>query len=256
LQANKLNEENMGDRSTALARDLCTPGNAGFIHKSATNEFSVIPSMELASAISSWRYQLLKRAIDVCGSLVLINLAALPAIIIAACIAIRGDGPIFFTEMRVGRHGKLFQLWKFRTMRQRPDRNGSMEAGISDGKVLQWRIHKTGNDPRVTRIGAFLRKWSLDELPQLFNVLRGEMSLIGPRPVVEGEMPLYGQLSSFYLAATPGLSGLWQVSGRSNVNFATRARLDASYVENWSLLADFRILALTVPAVLMRMGAR
>jgi lipopolysaccharide/colanic/teichoic acid biosynthesis glycosyltransferase len=96
----------------------------------------------------------------------------------------------------------------------------------------------------------------LDELPQLINVLRGEMSLIGPRPVIDAEIPLYGDLRHFYLSATPGLSGLWQVSGRSNISFSARANLDASYVQNWSLTADFAILLRTIPAVLGRVGAR
>jgi lipopolysaccharide/colanic/teichoic acid biosynthesis glycosyltransferase len=117
-------------------------------------------------------------------------------------------------------------------------------------------VHKTLRDPRITTVGRFLRRWSLDELPQVLNVLRGEMSLIGPRPVIEAEVAMYGHLQYYYLAATPGLSGLWQVSGRSNVSFAARADLDASYVQNWSLRADFGILLRTIPAVLGRVGAR
>jgi len=120
----------------------------------------------------------------------------------------------------------------------------------------RWRTHKDIHDPRITAVGRFLRRWSLDELPQLINVLRGDMSLVGPRPVVKAELPLYEHLLHFYLAATPGLSGLWQVSGRSNVNFSKRARLDATYVRSWSLHRDFTILARTVPAVLRRVGAR
>jgi len=117
-------------------------------------------------------------------------------------------------------------------------------------------MDKRGYDPRITRIGRFLRRWSLDEVPQLFNVLRGDMSLIGPRPVVKAETHLYKHLLPFYLAATPGLSGLWQVSGRSNLDYEARARLDATYVQTWSLKADFKILVRTVPTVLRRIGAR
>jgi lipopolysaccharide/colanic/teichoic acid biosynthesis glycosyltransferase len=131
-----------------------------------------------------------------------------------------------------------------------------VKSGACDGTLLHWRVHKTHSDPRITPIGGFLRRWSLDELPQLLNVFRGDMSLIGPRPVIAAEVPLYGHLQHFYLAATPGLSGLWQVSGRSNVSFAARANLDASYVRNWSLPGDFAILLRTVPAVLCRVGAR
>jgi undecaprenyl-phosphate galactose phosphotransferase len=111
-------------------------------------------------------------------------------------------------------------------------------------------------DPRITAVGRFLRRWSLDELPQVINVLRGDMSLIGPRPVIEPEVSMYRSLQNYYLAVIPGLSGLWQVSGRSNVSFAARAELDAHYVRNWSLWEDFVILLRTIPAVLSRNGAR
>ena len=116
-------------------------------------------------------------------------------------------------------------------------------------------MHKHLRDPRITRIGGFLRKWSLDELPQLLNVLMGDMSLIGPRPIVESEMELYGSLISVYTTATPGLSGLWQVSGRSHIDYDKRAKLDAKYVQSWSLGGDLMILLRTIPAVLGRIGA-
>jgi undecaprenyl-phosphate galactose phosphotransferase len=122
--------------------------------------------------------------------------------------------------------------------------------------VLQWRIRKHGNDPRITPIGRFLRRWSLDELPQLHNVLRGEMSLIGPRPVIKAETHFYKHLLPYYLAAKPGLSGLWQVSGRSDLDYDERAGLDTKYVETWSLRSDFKILLRTIPVVLGRVGAR
>jgi undecaprenyl-phosphate galactose phosphotransferase len=117
-------------------------------------------------------------------------------------------------------------------------------------------MNKNRRDPRITWIGNIIRRWSLDELPQLFNVIRGEMSLIGPRPIVEAETVFYGNLLAFYLAAKPGLSGLWQVSGRSNVGYADRAELDALYVRTWCLGEDLSILFRTVPAVLSRIGAR
>jgi lipopolysaccharide/colanic/teichoic acid biosynthesis glycosyltransferase len=122
--------------------------------------------------------------------------------------------------------------------------------------VLQWRMDKRQHDPRVTKVGRFLRRWSLDEVPQIINILCGDMSLVGPRPIVKAETDLYKDLLPFYLAATPGLSGLWQVSGRSNLDYGTRAKLDATYVRTWSLKSDLRILMRTVPAVLRRIGAR
>jgi len=179
-----------------------------------------------------------------------------PALLIAAAIALTSKGPIFYRELRIGRGGRPFRIWKFRSMSQDTHLRSSVKVGFSGGTLLHWRIHKHSHDPRITTVGRFLRRWSLDELPQLINVLRGDMSLIGPRPVIEAEVPLYAHLQHFYLAAAPGMSGLWQVSGRSDVSFAKRADLDAFYVLNWSLRADFIILARTIPAVLGRVGAR
>ncbi len=179
----------------------------------------------------------------------------IPGIIIAALIGLTSAHPIFYREERIGRNGVPFRIWKFRSMRPHGVTRHS-QASHSDGTVLRWRIQKHKNDPRITPVGRFLRRWSLDELPQLLNVLRGEMSLIGPRPVVKAETHFYKHLLPFYLAATPGLSGLWQVSGRSDLDYDERARLDATYVKNWSLRNDFKILFRTIPAVLSRVGAR
>jgi lipopolysaccharide/colanic/teichoic acid biosynthesis glycosyltransferase len=120
---------------------------------------------------------------------------------------------------------------------------------------LEWRMRKDLKDPRISAVGGFLRRWSLDEIPQLLNVLRGEMSLVGPRPIVKQETAFYGRHLSHYLSVTPGMSGLWQVSGRSDVDYDKRAMLDAFYVETWSLGTDFDILMRTLPAVLRRRGA-
>jgi undecaprenyl-phosphate galactose phosphotransferase len=147
-------------------------------------------------------------------------------------------------------------MWKFRTMTRNAAQMRHVAHAQSDGTVLEWRMRKHLLDPRVTACGGFLRRWSLDELPQLFNVLRGEMSLIGPRPIVAAETAFYGELLNFYLAATPGISGLWQVSGRSNLDYAQRAKLDALYVQSWSLGTDVRVCFMTVPAVMSRIGAR
>ena len=117
-------------------------------------------------------------------------------------------------------------------------------------------MHKHLEDPRITPIGAVLRSWSLDEIPQLINVLLGEMSLVGPRPIVKSEAPLYGNFFRCYVSAVPGMSGLWQVSGRSGVDYIKRAKLDMRYVESWSLALDFKIIFKTLPAVLGRIGAR
>ena len=205
--------------------------------------------------LESWRYRYIKRALDIVGALLMIALFLAPGTLIALAILITSPYPVFYSEERIGRRGVPFRIWKFRTMR--PHAAPHRIAGShTEGVVLQWRMYKVGHDPRVTTIGRFLRRWSLDEVPQVFNVLRGDMSLIGPRPIVKAETYYYKQLLAFYLAATPGLSGLWQVSGRSDVDYAERARLDATYVQNWSLMGDLQILLRTIPAVLGRVGAR
>jgi len=205
--------------------------------------------------VDSWRYRFAKRGFDVTFALLMVVVFFVPSLVIAALIRLTTKGPVFYREERIGRDGVPFRIWKFRSMR--PSLPARSVAGAkAERVVLQWRMKKHRYDPRITRIGGFLRRCSLDELPQLLNVLRGEMSLIGPRPIIEAETALYKNLLHFYLAATPGLSGLWQVSGRSDIDYEERAKLDASYVSTWSLRLDFSILIRTVPAVLGRVGAR
>jgi exopolysaccharide production protein ExoY len=206
--------------------------------------------------VESWRYQYVKRGLDVTCVLIMMVVFAVPGLLIAAAILLTSAGPVFYREERIGQDGRVFRIWKFRSMHRHAARQGHISVPQPGGTVLQWRMRKHLADPRITAVGGFLRRWSLDELPQLFNVLRGEMSLIGPRPIVEAETAMYGNLLHFYLAAVPGLSGLWQVSGRSNVDYVGRAKLDASYVQTWSLKGDLCILFRTIPAVLTRTGAR
>jgi len=208
-----------------------------------------------ARRLDSWRYRYVKRAFDIVCALIMIMAFLIPGLLIVVLIRLTSRYPVFYSEERIGRNGVSFRIWKFRSMR--PHTSVYRDTGIhSEGIVLKWRMDKRCPDPRVTGVGRFLRRWSLDEVPQLFNVLRGDMSLVGPRPVVKAETYFYKHLLSFYLAATPGLSGLWQVSGRSDLDFAERAKLDASYVQNWSLAADLGIFFRTIPAVLRRVGAR
>ena len=205
-------------------------------------------------ALESWRYRYVKRMIDIAGALMITAVFLIPGIFIALAILVTSPFPVFYSEERIGRRGVPFRIWKFRSMRPHPAVHRI--SPHADGVVLQWRMDKRGHDPRITTIGRFLRRWSLDEVPQVFNVLRGDMSLIGPRPIVKAETYYYKHWLSFYLAATPGLSGLWQVSGRSDLDYAERAKLDARYVLNWSLTGDLKIFLRTIPAVLGRVGAR
>jgi len=178
----------------------------------------------------------------------------LPVMLIVAVLILLTDrhNP-FFKHERLGRSGRKFNLFKFRTMQ-----NLTLEQVFESNPGLKdefLKNHKIAKDPRITKIGSFLRKTSLDELPQLLNVVLGDMSLVGPRPVVNEELQRYGDWQDLLLSAKPGITGLWQVSGRSNLSYDARVRLDTWYVQNWSPWEDIKILILTLPAVVNRKGA-
>lgn len=198
-----------------------------------------------------------KRALDV-----LIILLALPLVIplclaIAALIKCFSKGPVFFGHERIGRNGKSFKAWKFRSMVVNADETLKQFLAANPSSREEWeRDQKLKHDPRtIPHIGKLIRALSLDELPQLWNVIRGEMSLVGPRPIVEAEIPKYRNLFPLYLRVTPGLTGLWQVSGRNNTTYEERINFDAYYVRNWSPWLDLYIIARTAKTVLMREGA-
>lgn len=201
---------------------------------------------------TGWR-SVAKRTFDVAGSLVLM-LAALPLMGLAAlAIKLTSPGPVLFRQERVGRDGRRFEVFKLRTMVV------DAEERLAEIKHLNQAdgpLFKVDRDPRVTRVGAFLRTTSLDELPQLFNVLRGEMSLVGPRPALPSEVAEWSSELHGRLRVQPGITGMWQVSGRSDASFDDYVRFDLYYVDNWSLATDVSILFRTVPAVLLRRGAR
>ena len=168
------------------------------------------------------------------------------------------DGaPILFAHYRVGKGGKLFRCWKFRSMRRDSEEVLAELLKTDEAARAEWaRDQKLTDDPRITPIGHFLRKSSLDELPQLLNVLKGEMSLVGPRPVTVSELTRYGSVRWHYVSVSPGMTGLWQVSGRNNTTYGERVDLDRQYVENRSMVGDILILIKTVRVVVFREGAR
>lgn len=175
---------------------------------------------------------------------------------VAMAVRLSSSGPVFYREQRVGKSGKLFRIYKFRSMYTKEYQREVLRYTECD--VLQMRRrqdHKHMGDPRVTPVGRILRKLSLDELPQLMNVIRGEMSLVGPRPVVAAELQRYGADAYFYKLARPGITGLWQVSGRNDVSYEQRVRLDVTYCSEWSLWLDTLIMLRTVPAVVKTKGA-
>ncbi len=179
-------------------------------------------------------------------------LLAVPFLLIAAIVRLTSPGPALFRQQRVGLNGKIFDVYKFRTMVDGAD--GLIDQ-IIDLNEHDGVLFKIKNDPRCTSFGTRLRRHSIDELPQLINVVRGEMSLVGPRPALPTEVAQYGAATCRRLQVKPGLTGLWQVSGRSNLSWDESVKLDLRYVEEWSPLLDVKILLQTVPAVLTRKGA-
>jgi lipopolysaccharide/colanic/teichoic acid biosynthesis glycosyltransferase len=192
-----------------------------------------------------------KQILDRTGALLIIALI-LP-ILLAVIVAVRLDGgPAFFTQVRVGRNGRTFRMVKFRSMVIDAE---ALKAKLMAANEGAGPLFKMRNDPRITRVGAFIRKYSIDELPQLFNVLSGSMSLIGPRPCLPAEAAKFTGREHRRHLVKPGLTGLWQVSGRSNLSWDESVALDLKYVDSWSLAMDIRIAAKTFGAVLASRGA-
>lgn len=195
----------------------------------------------------------LKRAIDIAGAVVMLLTSAPIWLLVTAAIKLESRGPVLFKQVRVGRHGEPFTIYKFRSMEQDAEARKTLylDLNAADGPYF-----KLERDPRITRVGRIIRRYSIDEIPQVLNVLRGEMSLVGPRPALESEVAEYPDWFRRRLAVRPGLSGLWQVSGRFLVPFAEATRLDVSYVDHWSIGLDLQILARTPAVVLSGRGAR
>jgi Undecaprenyl-phosphate galactose phosphotransferase WbaP len=214
-----------------------------------------VAMLKLRNNLRYWPARLLKRVFDLFAALVLLVLGALPLLYIALRIR-RDGGPAIFAHQRVGQSGKVFPCFKFRTMQvDAEERLRELLANDPAARAEWEREFKLRNDPRITPIGHFLRRTSLDELPQLFNVIRGEMSLVGPRPVIRAELVRYGDDVDYFLMVRPGMTGLWQVSGRNDTGYDTRVYLDTWYVKNWSLWYDIAILFKTIRVVLNREGA-
>jgi exopolysaccharide biosynthesis polyprenyl glycosylphosphotransferase len=193
-----------------------------------------------------------KRAMDVTGSVLVLAVFALPMLAIAAAIKLTSSGPVFFRQQRVGAGGTMFPVWKFRTMYQGADAERAELRARSESDAAAFKMKR---DPRVTGPGRFLRRFSLDELPQLFNVLKGDMSLVGPRPHPLDDVELYDDMATRRLLSKPGMTGLWQVSGRSDLGWKDAVMLDLYYVENWSISLDLIIMLRTAKAVITGKGA-
>jgi lipopolysaccharide/colanic/teichoic acid biosynthesis glycosyltransferase len=192
-----------------------------------------------------------KRLMDLVLALLFLVVLLPLAVIVAVAIRFDSAGPVFYAQQRVGRGGRVFRMWKFRTMVADAERGRAALLALSrDPNWLQ-----VDDDPRITRVGRYLRRTSLDELPQLLNVVRGQMSLVGPRPLIPLEDQRVPSWARRRCLVAPGMTGLWQVAGRTALSFDEMLRLDCQYVDTWSLVRDAAMLARTLPAVLSRRGA-
>jgi len=212
--------------------------------------------LELRQRLFERRERLIKRILDFVTSSGLLLFLSPVFATIAIAIKLTSRGPIFFGHRRFGRKNQTFQMLKFRTMVVDADKIQASYLEAHPEEWLEWqRDQKLRNDPRITKVGKWLRRYSLDELPQLLNVFVGQMSLVGPRPIMEAEILKYGPSYGLYTRVLPGITGLWQVSGRNNTTYEERIDFDEYYVCNWSIWLDLYILIRTMRVVLMAEGA-
>ena len=200
-----------------------------------------------------YRGPVLKRSFDSTASLILLALFSPLFLVIALLVKWEDGGPIIFTQTRVGKFGREFKMFKFRSMCL--DAEQRLQELMSKNRHANGVTFKIENDPRITRVGRWLRKFSLDELPQIYNVLIGDMALVGPRPPLPREVARYTLADRRRLAAAPGITCFWQISGRSEIDFAGQVKLDVRYIESQDFWMDVKILALTLPAVVRGKGA-
>jgi Undecaprenyl-phosphate galactose phosphotransferase WbaP len=203
-----------------------------------------------------FRYRVVKRCLDVLLILLATPLLLLVMGVVSAVVMLSSPGPIFYSHRRIRKNGAFFSMWKFRTMCVNSAEVLEDYLSRHPEARFEWnKTHKLRHDPRITPIGSFLRRYSLDELPQLWNVLSGHMSLVGPRPIVAAEVEKYADSFECYCRVKPGLTGLWQVSGRSELTYEERVILDCEYVNRWSMRKDFKILLKTINVVVNQDGA-
>jgi exopolysaccharide production protein ExoY len=241
---------------------VCTEVEDSSIHPEAKGDPGTTQPCDLKRTYkprfnpASFTYRVAKRWIDLTLCCVFIPVIAPIFLIIALAIRLTSPGPVFYVEKRVGQFGKRFTIFKFRSMYTKEYLRDVLQHKECEATLFKMRVDcKHVHDPRITPVGRILRKLSLDELPQLINVLRGDMSLVGPRPVVDFELERYGDYVHCYTLMVPGMSGLWQISGRNDVSYERRVSIDAQYCLSWSPWLDMQILARTIPAVARCTGA-
>lgn len=260
-----LDSSNPSYRQAAVARAMSVPLSHVLVMSSKgdlptlwrdTCECAGMPAVEVQNRLIMPWPRLVKRTSDllltIAGGIVISPLL----LAIAIAVKLTSRGPIFFGHTRIGKCGQTFKAWKFRTMVQNAPTILAQYLAENPSLRAEWeQDHKLKNDPRVTPLGRFLRKTSLDEFPQLWNVIRGEMSLVGPRPIVDEEIEKYGLIFDKYMQVRPGITGMWQVSGRNNTSYAERISFDDYYVRNWSPWLDLHLLTRTVYSLVERKGA-
>ncbi len=246
----------MGDHLYSQETDTTGSADSLFLTPETQSGSARVRRDVAPQAQNRFPYRVVKRFFDVAAVLVISPFLLLVMGVIATAIRLSSPGPIFFSHRRIRGHGAFFSMWKFRTMCVNSQEVLDTYLASHPEARAEWRrTHKLQNDPRVTRVGAFLRRTSLDELPQFWNVLSGSMSLVGPRPIVAAEVEKYGECFADYCSVKPGLTGLWQVSGRSKVTYAERVQLDRRYAREWTLMGDVRILVKTLTSVVNQDGA-
>ena len=222
--------------------------------KKSLNRVGKYAAVTFARNLFSTRQMIAKRALDIVGSMVGMIILGIATIFVAPAIKLDSPGPVFFGQTRVGKNGRKFTFYKFRSMYKDAEARKKELMASNEVKGLMFKME---DDPRITKVGKFIRKTSIDELPQFWNVLRGDMSLVGTRPPTVDEFEHYEAKHKCRLSMTPGLTGLWQISGRSDIkDFDEVVRLDMQYIDNWSILKDIKILILTVKVVLIGRGSR
>lgn len=222
--------------------------------KKTLNRVGKYAVVSFARNLFSTRQMIAKRALDIVGSMVGMIILGIATIFVAPAIKLDSPGPVFFGQTRVGKNGRKFTFYKFRSMYKDAEARKKELMASNEVKGLMFKME---DDPRITKVGKFIRKTSIDELPQFWNVLRGDMSLVGTRPPTVDEFEHYEAKHKCRLSMTPGLTGLWQISGRSDIkDFDEVVRLDMQYIDNWSILKDIKILILTVKVVLTGRGSR
>ena len=222
--------------------------------KKTLNRVGKYATVEYARNIFSWKQKVLKRILDLCGAVVGLIITGIIFPFIAIAIKADSKGPVIFKQPRVGKNGRIFTFYKFRSMSVNAE---AQKEKLMEQNEMNGLMFKMQEDPRITKVGKFLRKTSLDEFPQFFNVLKGDMSLVGTRPPTVQEYEQYSPKHKCRLCMTPGITGMWQVSGRSEItDFEEVIKLDMEYIDDWSIWKDIKILFLTVFAVIFKKGAK